>query len=93
MGRYSIDIEKKAKKQLAEIYKSGNKTDINILETIFLELQIHPMTGIGNPEQLKHQLSRYWSRKINSKDRLIYKIEEQEVIVFILSAKGHYFGK
>ena len=50
MGRYSIDIEKKAKKQLAEIYKSGNKTDINRLETIFLELQIHPMTGIGNPE-------------------------------------------
>jgi len=31
MGRYFVDIEKKAKKQLAEFYKSGNKADIKKL--------------------------------------------------------------
>ncbi|WP_317193098.1 type II toxin-antitoxin system YoeB family toxin [Pedobacter segetis] len=54
---------------------------------MFKELQEHPKTGVGNPEQLKHKLSGYWSRKINLKDRLIYKIDEVRIIVLILSSK------
>lgn len=56
MGRYSVDIEKNAKKQLAELYKSGNKADIKKVEVIFFELEEHPNTGTGNPEQLKYEL-------------------------------------
>ncbi len=93
MGRYSVDIEKKAKKQLADIYKSGNKTDIKKVEAIISELEEHPETGIGYPERLKYELSGFWSRRINSKDRLVYQINDLEVIVTILSAKGHYFDK
>lgn len=90
MGRYSLDIEKKARKQLAEIHKSGNKADIKKLDVIFVELEEHPETGTGNPERLKYELSGFWSRKINSKDRLVYKINDLEVIVIVVSAKGHY---
>ncbi|WP_089081713.1 Txe/YoeB family addiction module toxin [Flavobacterium branchiophilum] len=55
------------------------------------ELEIHPTTGIGNPELLKHHLSGYWSRRINKKDRLIYQIIEQpESLVVIIAALGHY---
>lgn len=90
MGRYSIDIEKKARKQLAEIHKSGNKSDIKRIDVIFAELEEHPETGTGSPEQLKYELSGFWSRRINRKDRLIYKINESEVIVTVVSAKGHY---
>ncbi|MGK9118475.1 MULTISPECIES: Txe/YoeB family addiction module toxin [Sphingobacteriaceae] len=93
MGRYSIDVEKKARKQLIEIYKSGNKADIKKLETIFAELAEHPERGAGNPEQLKYELSGFWSRRINSKDRLIYKINDLQVIVTVVSAKGHYGNK
>jgi len=93
MGRYSIDIEKMAKKQLADLYKLGNKADIKKVEVIIMELEEHPETGIGNPEQLKYELSGFWSRRINSKDRLVYKINELEVIVTLLSAKGHYFDR
>ena len=91
MGRYSVDIEKKAKIQLADLYNSGNKASIKRVEVIIAELEEHPETGIGNPEQLKYELSGFWSRRINSKDRLIYKIDDLEVIVTIISAKGHYF--
>ena len=90
MGRYFIDIEKRAKKQLADLYKSGNKADIKKIEVIISELEEHPETGTGNPEQLKYELSGFWSRRINSKDRLVYQINNLEVIVTILSAKGHY---
>lgn len=50
MGRYFVEVEKKAKKQLADLHKSGNKADIRKVELIFKELETHPTTGIGNPE-------------------------------------------
>ncbi|MCX2491986.1 Txe/YoeB family addiction module toxin [Pedobacter sp. PF22-3] len=46
--------------------------------------------GVGNPERLKFELSGLWSRRINQKDRLIYKIEDEVVTVTIISALGHY---
>jgi toxin YoeB len=76
MGKYSIVVEKKPQKELQNIYKSGDTASIKRLKQIFDELEEHPQTGIGQPEQLKYNLSGYWSRKINQKDRLIYKIEE-----------------
>ncbi|WP_221393380.1 Txe/YoeB family addiction module toxin [Dyadobacter sp. NIV53] len=78
---------------MAELYKSGNKADIKKVEVIFLELEEHQEIGPGNPEQLKYELSGFWSRRINPKDRLVYKIDNLEVIVTILSAKGHYSDK
>ncbi|WP_323670615.1 Txe/YoeB family addiction module toxin [Pedobacter sp. PF22-3] len=54
------------------------------------ELHIHPEIGVGNPERLKFELSGLWSRRINQKDRLIYKIEDEVVTVTIISALGHY---
>jgi len=56
-------------------------------------LEEHPETGIGQPEQLKHNLSGYWSRRINQKDRLIYRIDEVIVTVFVISASSHYGDK
>lgn len=93
MARYSIDVEKKAKIDLAKIYKSGNKGDIKRVEKIFQELEAHPMTGIGEPEELKYELSGRWSRRINSKDRIIYTINDEKVIVTVVSARGHYNDK
>ena len=93
MARYSIIIEKKAKKELADFNKSGDIASIKKIDKIFEELEIHPKTGVGNPEQLKYQLNEYWSRRINKKDRLIYTIEEEIVTVVVVSAKGHYFDK
>jgi len=73
------------------IYKSGNQATIKKVEKIIIELSIHPATGTGNPEQLKHQLSGFWSRRINKKDRLIYEIiEEPDKKVVVISALGQY---
>ncbi len=91
MGKFRIEIDKVAKYDFDKIYRSGDKSSIKKLETIILELESHPYSGIGHPEQLKHHLSGYWSRKINKKDRLIYQvIEEPEKWVVIISALGHY---
>ncbi|MFA9191857.1 Txe/YoeB family addiction module toxin [Flavobacterium sp. FZUC8N2.13] len=93
MGKYFVDFEDIARKDLKKHYKSGNKATIKKIEKILLELTENPFAGEGNPEALKHQLSGFWSREINKRDRLIYKVEEEIVTVFIIAAMGHYSDK
>jgi toxin YoeB len=45
--------------------------------------------GIGNPEPLKHNLSGWWSREIDKKNRLVYRIMDNGDIE-IAQCKGHY---
>ncbi|RKR83264.1 toxin YoeB [Mucilaginibacter gracilis] len=74
-------------------FKAGDRATIKKIEKILIELTESPYTGIGKPEALKYELSGFWSRRINQKDRLIYKVEEDVVTVFVISAMGHYHTK
>ncbi|MBK7958474.1 MAG: Txe/YoeB family addiction module toxin [Bacteroidetes bacterium] len=47
-----------------------------------------PYDGLGQPEQLKANYSGYWSRRINLEHRIVYKVEETQIIVH--SIYGHY---
>lgn len=91
MAKFRIIVKPTAKKDFAEIIKSGNKALIAKLEKILIELSEHPYSGTGKPELLKYNLGGYWSRRINRKDRLIYEIiEEPDLLVVVVSALGHY---
>ena len=52
------------------------------------DIQKTPFKGIGKPEALKHELSGYWSGRINDAHRLIYKVLADETEIFACS--GHY---
>ncbi len=52
------------------------------------ETQRNPFEGIGKPEPLKNELSGWWSRRIDGEHRLIYKIQDE--VLIIAQAKGHY---
>ena len=93
MGKYTLEISSKARQELQNHYNSGNKSDIRKIEQIFLELSNTPYEGTGNPEPLKYKMSGYWSRRINRKDRIIYKVYEDKVVVLVVSAIGHYGDK
>jgi toxin YoeB len=61
---------------------------------VFLkELAEHPTTGTGHPEALKGKPEGRWSRKITKKPRLVYRIYDEEVVVLVISAYGHYDDK
>ena len=45
-------------------------------------------SGIGKPEPLSGELAGFWSRRINDKDRLIYRIEGEDIC--ILACRYHY---
>lgn len=49
------------------------------------------MIGIGKPEPLKGDLSGWWSRRIDEKNRIVYKQEGEKIL--IASCKLHYNEK
>ena len=67
--------------------KLDKKIHRKIIELI-KDIDRHPFEGLGKPEALKHDLSGYWSRRINQEHRLVYKVTNDEII--ILSCKYHY---
>jgi toxin YoeB len=74
-----------------EDFSHWSKNDSKLLKKIFEllnNIQKEPFTGLGKPEQLKYDLSGYWSRRINEEHRLVYKIENEEII--IVSCRFHY---
>jgi len=47
-----------------------------------------PFVGIGKPEPLKHQLAGYWSRRVNEEHRLVYRVENDMLV--IVQCRYHY---
>lgn len=90
--RYSLVFAPRAIDDLEKIKKSGNKAKLKKLRAVLEELQEHPRTGIGNPEQLKYRVNTY-SRRISNKDRIVYSIYDDIVVVNILQMTGHYDDK
>jgi toxin YoeB len=71
--------------------KSGQKNIQLRITKLIEDIQLHPQTGLGNPEQLKYELSGLWSRKIDKGNRLIYEISENNL--HVISMRGHYSDK
>ena len=68
-----------------------NKQDTTVAQRIFrlIENALEtPFSGLGKPEPLKHSLQGYWSRRISSEHRLVYKVAGD--IVIIVSCRFHY---
>lgn len=89
---YRVDFAPEALKDMAKLRKSDPKS-FKKFNALIEELKVHPKTGTGKPKPLSGNRSGQWSRKITDKHRLIYKIEDEEVIVLVLSAWGHYDDK
>ncbi len=87
---YKLLLTKKAEEHLKEWKKSGQKKTLLKIISLFEVLQLHPTSSTGQVEQLKGNLSGYWSRRIDKGSRMVYFIEEDKVVVTIISLKGHY---
>ena len=80
--------------QFEEDFRYWLKTDKGVLKRILRlveEIKITPFSGIGKPEPLKYDLAKCWSRRINSTHRLVYKVDEQSVV--LLSCRFHYLSR
>ena len=73
------------------VVSMGAGAQSNFAAHRFADIQSHPKEGIGNPEELKYELSGLWSREIDKKNRIIYEIQDDAI--HVLSLRGHYFDK
>lgn len=74
-----------------EDYLYWQKTDKKTLKRInqlISDIQRSPFEGTGKPEPLKHALSGYWSRRIDSEHRLVYRTDPDSV--YIAQLRYHY---
>ena len=58
------------------------------INELIKDIQRNGNEGIGKPEPLQHELSGYWSRRIDYKNRLVYKISDTQII--IVACANHY---
>ena len=52
------------------------------------EIKRNPFTGSGRPEPLKYDLAGKWSRRITEEHRLVYQVEEDNILVY--TCRYHY---
>lgn len=72
-------------------YLYWQKTDKKILKRInslIKDIQRNKYEGLGKPEALKHNLSGYWSRRIDSNHRFVYRIHDDSILIAQL--RFHY---
>ena len=70
---YWLSFDKRKAKRILELMK---------------DIQKHPFEGIGKPEALKYNLQGYYSRRIDQQHRLVYEIDNDELV--IISCRYHY---
>ena len=77
--------------QAWEDYAFWQATDPKIvtrIDQLLREILRDPHCGIGKPEPLRHAFRGYWSRRIDSEHRLVYKAVEGGILIAQL--RYHY---
>ncbi len=69
-------------------WQEKDKKILKKVNSLVQDIERNGYDGIGKPEALKENLSGYYSRRIDNKHRLVYKIVDN--IIHIASCKGHY---
>ncbi|MCW8869473.1 MAG: Txe/YoeB family addiction module toxin [Proteobacteria bacterium] len=69
-------------------WQKQDKKKFKRINTLIKSISRTPLEGIGDPEPLKHEWSGYWSRRIDIKNRLVYRSENNQII--IAQCKYHY---
>ena len=87
---YNILLTDQAKQDYRKLKSTHNAAYIQRIERMIHQLKESPTVGIGHPEPLKHELSGYWSRRIDRPNRLVYRIDEDSMTIIVQSLIGHY---
>jgi toxin YoeB len=52
------------------------------------DIEREPFAGLGKPEPLRHELSGWWSRRIDEHNRVVYRLADGQLE--ILQCGSHY---
>lgn len=69
-------------------WQTEDKKLLRRINELIKDTEREPYSGIGKPEPLRGELSGFWSRRIDDRNRLVYRINNG--VLEILSCRGHY---
>ncbi len=69
-------------------WQQTDKKIIKRINKVIEDIKRNPFEGLGNPEPLKYNWSGFWSRRIDQEHRLVYAVENQEIL--IAQCRYHY---
>jgi toxin YoeB len=87
MSKLNLIISDEAFEHIQYWLQNDKKIAIKIFKLIE-SCKTTPFEGIGKPEPLKHILNGSWSRRIDQEHRLVYKVEDNNLI--IIQCRFHY---
>ncbi len=85
-----VSFEEQAWEQFQYWLEQDKKT-LKKINKLLADISRNGNSGIGHPEALKGNLSGWWSREIDEKNRLIYRIDGDTVKIY--QCKNHYDDK
>ena len=88
--KYRIVLTEQAVEDYRFWKSTGNKGILNKITRLLEDMSEHPYVGIGKPEALKYELAGFWSRRINSEHRIVYRVIEDVVEIDVLAMRYHY---
>jgi len=62
-------------------WQQHDKKILKKINKLIKEIQREPYKGIGEPEPLKYNWSGYWSRRITIEHRLVYKVQDNNLMI------------
>lgn len=72
-------------------WQSEDKKTLKRINQLLQDIMKNGHHGIGKPERLKGDLSEYWSRRIDDKNRIVYRVVGETIEV--VQCKTHYKDK
>ena len=69
-------------------WQMQDKKTLRRINLLIKDAERNPYTGLGKPEPLRGDLSGFWSRRIDEKNRLVYRFSSD--FLEIASCKGYY---
>ena len=69
-------------------WQDTDRSMLRRINQLIKDVRRSPYDGIGKPEPLKHQLAGWWSRRIDSEHRFVYRVTEQAIE--ISNVRNHY---
>ena len=69
-------------------WQTQDKKTLKRINQLLQDIDRNGHEGIGKPEALRNELSGWWSRRIDSYHRLVYRIESDKII--IAQCRTHY---
>lgn len=69
-------------------WQAQDRRTLKRINALVRDIERDPFDGIGKPEPLRGDLAGFWSRRIDERNRLVYRV--QGPTLEIIACRGHY---